>query len=411
MSEFVMPALGAAMVSGTLIEWHRKAGEHVRRGEVIADVETDKGTIEVEVFTTGLIEKLLVEPGTQVPVGTPLAIIREEGREEGREEKGEEKREAGPPPPSPVAPLAPASIPTPPAPVPQAVSSAAAPPSPPRASPLARRRARELGVDLTRVTGTGPHGAITVEDVEKTAARAAPPSAAAPAPAAVPPAADLQARMRRAIAAAMSLANREIPHFYLATTIDLGPALAWLARENEKRPVAERIIPGVLFLRAVARAAREVPELNAHWTGEAAPPLPNVHVGFAIALRGGGLVAPAILDADQKDLGALMTALRDLVERARSGHLKSSEMSGGTITVTSLGERGAEEVFPVIFPPQVAMVGVGRIVERPWVVGGQLAVREVVRVTLAVDHRVSDGHRASRFMSAIEARLLHPEAS
>lgn len=214
--------------------------------------------------------------------------------------------------------------------------------------------------------------------------------------------------MRKAIATAMSLANREIPHFYLGAIIDMGPALTWLAANNASRPPDERLLSVALLLRATTLALREVPELNAHWTGADAPPIHDIHLGVAIALRGGGLVAPAIHGADTLELGPLMTAFRDLVGRAKTGGLRASELADGTITVTSLGDRGAEQVLPVIFPPQVAMVGFGRIVERPWVVDGQVVVRPVINVSLAVDHRVSDGHRAGRFLAALEALLKEP---
>lgn len=215
--------------------------------------------------------------------------------------------------------------------------------------------------------------------------------------------------MRRAIAATAARSKREIPHFYLRTTVDMGPALAWLARLNEARSVERRLLPGVLLLRAVALAARAAPELNAHWQGASAPPLPDVNVGIALALRGGGLVAPAIAHADRLALDELMAAVQDVAHRARVGGLRSSEMTSATLSLTSLGDRGVESVTPVIFPPQVAMVGAGRVVERPWVVGGAVVPRPVVEVTLAVDHRASDGHQASRYLTALAERLAAPE--
>ena len=215
--------------------------------------------------------------------------------------------------------------------------------------------------------------------------------------------------MRYAIAAAMSRANREIPHYYVSTTVDLQPAMDWLGARNRQRTVVDRLIPGALFLKASALAMREVPELNAHWLGDGAPTLDRVHVGVAISLPQGGLVAPAIHDADRLSLGALMNAFKDLVKRARAGGLKSSEMSDATVTVTSLGERGVDAVFPIINPPQVAMVGFGRIVERPWSVDGQVVSRSVVTATLAADHRVSDGHRGGLYLAAIERLLQSPE--
>ena len=181
--------------------------------------------------------------------------------------------------------------------------------------------------------------------------------------------------------------KREIPHYYLTQTVDLRRALAWLESANLDRPPAERLLPVVLLLKATALALRKLPELNGFWQKDAFLPGAGIHVGWAISHRGGGLIAPAIHNADQKSLGELMAALRDLVQRARTGGLRSSELTDPTITVTSLGERGAETVIGGIYPPQVAIVGFGRIVERPWAVDGALAVRPVVSPSLAADHR------------------------
>jgi pyruvate dehydrogenase E2 component (dihydrolipoamide acetyltransferase) len=276
-----------------------------------------------------------------------------------------------------------------------------------RISPLARRVAARLGVDLATVRGTGVGGAVTSDDVERAAAAGpAPPApAAAPAPSGV---LDRQARMRRTIGAAMARSKREVPHYYLATTIDMHRALAWLQAENLRRPVADRLLYGVLLLKAVALALREVPELNAVWRGDALVPGPAVHLGIAISLRGGGLVAPALHAADQRSLDDLMRGFRDLVQRARAGGLRSSEMSDPTITVTSLGEQGVETVFGIVYPPQVAIVGFGKVVERPWSVEGTIVSRPVVTATLAADHRVSDGHRGGRFLAAVDRRLQEP---
>jgi pyruvate dehydrogenase E2 component (dihydrolipoamide acetyltransferase) len=211
--------------------------------------------------------------------------------------------------------------------------------------------------------------------------------------------------MRQAIAAAMSKSKREIPHYYLSTTIDMQPAMNWLTEENERRPIADRLIYGVLLLKSVALALRELPEFNALWDGTRAVVSPDINVGVAIALREGGLIAPAIHHADQLSLGELMAAFRDLVKRARSGGLRSSELADSTITVTSLGDQGVESVHGVIYPPQVALVGFGKVIERPWCMNGGLFARQVIVATLAADHRVSDGHRGGLFLNAI-ARLL-----
>ena len=349
-----MPILGADMTAGTLIAWRVRPGDAVRRGDILAEVETDKGLIDVEAFVSGVVEKLLVGAGATVPTGTVLALIREE-----------------------------AGVP------------ALAPPARLKISPLARRLAGELGVDLATVTGTAADGAITSEDV----ARAAAPARGR---------GDL-ARMRQTIGTAMARSKREIPHYYLATTIDLARALAWLAEENSRRPVIERLLLGVMFIKAVALALGAAPELNAVWKGDRPARSAAVHVGVAVSLRQGGLVAPALHDADRRGLGDLMRGFRDLVQRARTGGLRSSELSDPTITVTSLGDQGVETVFGIVYPPQVAIVGFGRVVERPWVVEGRVVPRPLVTATLSADHRVSDGHRGGRFLAALDRLLQQPE--
>jgi pyruvate dehydrogenase E2 component (dihydrolipoamide acetyltransferase) len=215
--------------------------------------------------------------------------------------------------------------------------------------------------------------------------------------------------MRRVIAAAMARSKREIPHYYLATTIDMRKVLNWLAAENAKRPVTKRLLYSALLIRAVALAAREVPEMNGFWIDGAFRPGVGIHVGVAISLRQGGLVAPALHDVDAKPLDQLMAELLDLTTRARKGVLRGSEVADATITVTNLGDQGVESVLGVIYPPQVALVGFGRIVERPWVCAGVVAARPVMAATLAGDHRASDGRRGGRFLGTIDRLLQEPE--
>jgi pyruvate dehydrogenase E2 component (dihydrolipoamide acetyltransferase) len=384
MAEFRMPMLGADMEAGTLVEWLKRPGDAVHRGDIVAVVDTQKGAIEVEVFEDGVIDRLLVQPGQQVPVGTVLATI------DGHGEAGPPAAEAAGP-----VPLRPASPP----PSAERPAGRAGPPAAvrPRASPAARQAARARSIDLTSVTGTGPGGAITVADVERAAA--APPVVV-----------DRLAAMRAAIAAAMARSKREIPHFYLATTIDMTTAEAWLVAENARRPVTERLLPVVLLLKAVALGLTEVPELNGFYVEGAFQPGPGIHVGCAISLRGGGLVAPALHDVDRKTLPALMVELGDLVSRARRGTLRSSELSDSTITVTNLGETGVESTFGIIFPPQVALVGFGKVVHRPWMADGTIVSRSVMTATLSADHRVVDGHRGGMFLTAVDRRLQAPEA-
>jgi pyruvate dehydrogenase E2 component (dihydrolipoamide acetyltransferase) len=388
MAEFVMPILGADMTAGTLIAWRKQPGERVHSGDIIAEVETEKGLIDVEVFASGVLERIVVTPGTTVPTGTVLAIIRDDGLPAAPTTAVPAPTPA--PPPLAAAPALPLSPPPP---------TGTAPGPRVRVSPLARQAAARLGVDLTTVTATGPGGVVRLEDVEQAAARPAAPGRTRPDP----------SRMRQTIAAAMARAKREIPHYYLAHTIDMHRALAWLAAENARRMVTERLLPGALLLKAVALAVREVPELNGVWRGDRAEPSAGVHLGVAISLRGGGLVAPAVHDVDRMPLGELMRALRDLVQRARTGGLRSSELSDPTLTVTSLGDQGVETVFGIVYPPQVAIVGFGRIGERPWVVDGAVVARPLVTAALSADHRVSDGHRGGLFLVAVERLLQAPE--
>jgi pyruvate dehydrogenase E2 component (dihydrolipoamide acetyltransferase) len=365
MQEFRMPALGADMEKGKLVQWNVSPGSRVRPGDIVAVVETQKGAIDVEIFLDGVIEDL-VPVGTELMIGGVLARVRQEGE----------------------------------AMVPQAVPSPDA--GPVKASPGARRRARELGVDMAAVRGTGPEGSITSEDVERSATQAKAP-ARAPSAAGFDPAA-----MRAAIAAAMSRSKREIPHFYLAQEVDFGPAERWLAAYNAERPPAERLLPAVLLLKASARALENVPQLNGFWRDGQVQLAQTVHVGWAISLRGGGLVAPAVHDAGRRTLAELMAALRDLVQRARAGGLRSSELADPTVTVTSLGERGADSVAGVIYPPQLALIGFGRIAPRPWVHDGAIVASPTVHVSLAADHRASDRHAGGLLLAAIADALQAP---
>lgn len=375
-----MPSLGADMEAGTLVQWLKQPGDSLRKGDIIAVVDTDKGAIDIEVFQDGILDRVLVSPGQKVPVGTPLATIRSIGEPAGA---------------APVAaPLA--AVPTPPA-----VSSQPAPiPHERRASPAARKAAEELHVDIASVDGTGAGGAITRDDVERAASRRRREGRER---------SEAPEGMRAAIGAAMSRSKREIPHLYLSTTVDMTTPLAWLTAENEKRAIERRLLPIVLLLKAVARAVREVPEVNGFWREDAFRPVDGVHVGCAIALRDGGLVAPAIHDTDRKSLDEVMAGLTDLVARARRGTLRSSELSDPTITVTNLGDLGVEMAFAIIYPPQVAIVAFGRVVQRPWVTDGRIEPRSVMTASLSADHRVVDGRRAGQFLAAIERWLQTPE--
>lgn len=468
-----MPSLGADMEQGKLIEWLIKPGDYVHRGDVIAAVDTDKTVMDIESFEEGVIADLVVEVGTTVTVGTTLAHIvptpaataqpltRLTEPSTALPTEGPAVTVTEPSPhdegPSFVSPpvrhlahelgvdmtllhgtgrngaLTRADI--------EQAHSAAQPeppsamqaPSAPhrvRSSPRARAVATELGVDPADLTGTGPRGAVTEADVRRAvdqhapsvpaAAQPGPPPAGAPAsptdrvqePAPVgteATATERAASMRRAIGTLMSRSKATIPHYYLSTTIDLRAALRWMETINADRPVAARLVPAALLLKASARAAHDVPEMNGFFSDGGFQPSAAVHLGVAIALRRGGMMAPAIHNADTLTVDQLMEQLRALVSRTRAGRLQRSEMADSTITVTNLGDLGVESVFGVIYPPQVALVGFGRVTEQPWAHNGMLGVRHAVSATLSADHRVSDGLGGGRFLARIDELLQIPE--
>ena len=381
MIEFRMPSLGADMEEGTLLEWRVGPGDRVRRGDVVALVDTEKAEIEVECWDEGTVEKIVVAVGETVPVGAVLAVLRADG---------EAVELPQPAPPRPAAPAErPAAIP---APVAVRPATAQEPTVRVRATPRARRLAADRGIDLASMARGG--GEITGADLER-ATPAAPARAAG---------------IRHAIAVAMARSKREIPHYYLETAIDFGAARSWLDWVNRDRPIEQRLLPAAVLVRAVALALREMPDLNGFWVDGGFAPGDGVHLGFAVSLRaGGGLLAPVLRDADRQSVAALMAGLRDRVARARAGRLRSSELSGATCTVTSLGEQGVDKVYGIIHPPQVALVGFGAIREQPRICDGAIAVRPVITATLSADHRASDGQRGARLLARLRALLERPE--
>ncbi|HEX7111866.1 MAG TPA: dihydrolipoamide acetyltransferase family protein [Mizugakiibacter sp.] len=391
MIDFRMPALGADMEAGTLVEWLKRPGDHIARGDPVAVVETQKGAIEIESFQPGVLAEVRVEVGRRVPIGEVLALIRGEG-----EAAAPAAAPAIAPLPAAARPVAPPT----PAPPPRAMLGA-------RISPAARRLAETEGIDLATLRA-GADGTIGLAEVE--AARTArPPAAAAAARAPAERGLDLAA-MRQAIAAAMARSHREIPHYFVSSTLELSPLLAWLERVNAARPPAARLLYLVPLLKAMAHALAGAPELNGHYVDGRFVHAEAAHIGVAVALRGGGLIAPAIHDVDRLDLDALMAKFDDLVLRVRGGRLRGSELADPTITVSNLGEHTADALLPVIYPPQVAIVGCGQIAARPWAVEGALAVRPTMTITVAGDHRVSDGRSAARFLARVDELLKSPEA-
>ena len=393
MAVFTLPSLGSDMEAGTLVEWLIHPGDNVRRGDVVAVIETQKGAIEIECFEEGKVASLLAQTGEKLPVGAPLARILKHG-ETPAEDSSEstpvlEQRASATSLPTHTTSLS--------SPV-QAISTGAVVVP---ASPAARHKARELGIDLKQVEGSFPGGRIVLSDVVSAAsvqAATEPEKGLSPAES-----------MRRAIGAAMTQSKRTIPHIYLSQQVDVQPAMEWLARHNEDVPPAERILMGALFVRATVRAAKKVNVLNGHCTNGDFVPADTVNPGVAVALRGGGLVAPALISADEMSLQEIMTGMRDLVTRARAGRLRNTEMTAGTITVSSLGETGAEEMAGVIFPPQVALMCLGAPQVRPWVVSDEVVPRHIVNMTLSADHRVCDGREAARFITEFSSAISDPE--
>lgn len=392
MGVFTMPSLGADMESGTLVEWTVAPGDTVKRGDIVAVVETQKGAIEIETFEEGTVSELTAELGKELPVGAPLAVILKPGEAPPEPAPAEASEQAAAKPETPKAEPAPV---------------AAALPQPgtnPMASPAARVRAHELGIDLTTLTGSGPGGVIVLGDVDGPAPPS-PQTVETPKDKGTP-----MEEMRKVIAAAMTRSKQTIPHFYLSETIDVDPAIRFLEARNADLPPTERILLGALFVRAATLAAEKVQAMNGHYSDKSGfQPSEKVNPAVAVALRGGGLVAPALMDGAAMTLQETMAGMRDLVARARAGRLRSSEMTMGTITISSLGDTGAEEMTGVIFPPQVALVGLGAPHIRPWVVDGEIVPRQVVTLTVSADHRVSDGRQVARFIAAFEDAIQKPE--
>lgn len=412
MKEFLMPSLGADMEDGTLVEWRKKPGDPVSRGDIIAEVDTQKGLIEIEVFEDGYIGKLLIDQGEKVPIGTPMALITTDKAEALKEEPATTQKIASaserPAEPEKKTPQQPSEEHYPKKEISDKPHEKRI-----KASPLARRIAEENKIDLSTLSGTGENGAITKDDVNKAISERSAFKAEEKPSEKLPEkktetAAAAGETIRMAVAAAMSKSNREIPHYYLEKKIDMSKALSWLKETNKQRSVQERLLPATLLIKAVAKALDQVPQLNATW--ENGLQIKNeINVGFVVSLKSGGVMVPTISNADLKDLSQIMQALNDLIPRARAMKLRSSELSSSTITLSSLGEGGADAVYGVIYPPQVAVIGFGGIREEAWVENNMLGIRPVITATLAGDHRANDGLTGSRFLENLNTHLQNPE--
>ena len=397
--DYLLPLLGADMDVGKIIEWRVDLGDTVHRGDVVAVVETEKSDIDIEIWHDAVVDEFLVPIGEEIEVDTPIARMRHlDG-------------DTAPEPTIPEPTITEPTTPSAPAPVGQRSSRPETPPTLPAvrregvrvsASPLARRLAAERGLDLADVRGSGPAGAIVEADILSIGAS----------PGNLAPTTERRrglGTMRSLIADRMARSNREIPHYHLARDVDLAALDSWLTTRNADRPIAKRILPAALYIRAVALAAARHPELNGYWVDGDFEPGTAVNVAMAISLRKGGLVTPHVSAADERSVDDIMSTLTELVAGARSGALRSSWMTGATITITNLGDTGADLVHGVISPPQVALVGFGRVSQRPWVVDGVLEVRPILTTTLAADHRATDGTVGSRFLTTLATLLENPE--
>jgi pyruvate dehydrogenase E2 component (dihydrolipoamide acetyltransferase) len=389
MIEFLMPSLGADMEAGTLVEWRKKPGDTVKRGDIIAEVETQKGLIEIEVFDEGIIGELLIKEGAKIPVGTVMALINPSGNELKKKEITPEQTAIA------IQPTEEKTI--------EKVKEEKSEARTIKASPLAKRMAAENNIDLSQIQGTGEEGAITKEDVENAIAQKE--KIANSEEKNIP---QVQA-IRSAVAAAMSKSNREIPHYYLEKRIDMTKALAWLGETNHKLPIQKRLLPAALLIKSVAQSLVDFPNLNASWDN-GLQLKKEINIGFVVSLRGGGIIIPTIHNANLKNTSEIMEALNDIIPRARAMKLRSSDLSDSTITITSLGEGGADVVFGVIYPPQVAIIGFGGSSQQAVVENGMLGIRHVFTVTLAGDHRATDGLTGSDFLVTLNKHLQNPES-
>jgi pyruvate dehydrogenase E2 component (dihydrolipoamide acetyltransferase) len=453
-SEVVMPQMGADMKEGTILRWLKSEGDQVNRGEVIAEIETDKANVEIEAFEGGVFRKVIAPEGETIPVGTVIAVIggadddisAYEGGERRSASDGSAATTAPAPTEAPPAPEQPAQTDAPPA------SPSAAPAEPPparveapavaqapaqaearlRVSPVARRLAEELGVDLAMVRGTGPDGRIVRRDVEEAQRRPAAAAPAAPAPPppfpAAPPAArpalaaapamalpepgrviDIPlSRMRQTIARRMTQSKQEAPHYYLSVEVDMTEAVAMRAQINQALGDSGRVSINDLLILASTRTVQRHPRFNSWWVEDHVQVHGRINIGIAIALDD-GLVAPAILDCQSKPLTQISQEARDLAERARAGTaLTPEEYSAGTFTITNLGAFGVDGLVGIINPPQTSILGVGRVEERPVVRDGQIVIRWMMTVILSADHRATDGAEGARFLQTLKEYLEKP---
>ncbi len=353
-----MPSLGADMTEGKLLNWRIKVGDRIKRGQIIADIETQKAAVEMENFKDGVVTSIKAIPLEIIPVGGLMAEL----------ELAEEM---------PVH------------------TMTLKQPSVPRASPAAKNLASEKGIDWKTLKGTGPNGVIELVDVESALPKTEGPKATS----------EPFINVRKAIAAAMSKSKKEIPHYYLKMTADMDSLLLKLDALNERRPLEQKILLPALLAKIVSDTLKEFPNFNGYFIQDKFEAKPNINLGIVISLKNNGVIVPALLETETKDLSTLAVEFNDLIDRARNQKLRSRELSDSTFTITNLGDLGVEEVFGVIFPPQVGILGIGRVYQAPVIRDGQLLAGHRATFTLSGDHRVSDGIMGSRFLQILKSKI------
>jgi pyruvate dehydrogenase E2 component (dihydrolipoamide acetyltransferase) len=414
-TNIVMPQMGYDMREGTVVRWHKKEGEPVARGEVIADIETDKATVEFEAYTTGVLRKIVAQEGIAVPVGELIAVIAEpdeELPEDGGAPAPTPPREEAPPRETPTETQAAPETPAEPAPPPRPSAAPAPPAGEVRASPIARRLAQERGIDLAQITGTGPGGRIVEKDVLSYTPPEAPPAPApaAPVPGAPPaPAGERMdlSRMRQAIARVTVDSKREAPHFYVTADVDMTKAMGLRRDINDNIPAENRVSVNDLIIKACAMALTKHPKFNSSFRGDHLQMNSSINIGIAIALEA-GLIVPGVSNCEKKNLLEIAVASKDLIGRANSGHLRNEEYSGTTFSISNLGMFDVDSFSAIIFPPHAAVLAVGTVKEQPVVRDGELAIAQMMKATLSTDHRVADGAEAAQFLVEVKKILENP---
>lgn len=404
--EITMPQMGADMTEGILVRWVKAQGDHVGRGEIIAEIETDKATVELEAFEEGVLLQLVAAEGETVPVGDVIAVLGSPGEAtapvQRKEPTGAPTRRDSSKPVE--------AAPEERAPVSAGAEAAEADGGRVRISPVARRMASESGIDASSLPGSGPGGRILRRDVEAAIAAGTaraevrPPR---PAAAAAPGANEPLSKMRQAIARRMSQSKQTQPHYYLTLDIDMTAALAFREQFNQAAGEGERVTINDLVVKACALALQRHPKFNAEYSDAGLVYHESLNIAIGIALDE-GLVAPALVDCGGKTLGAIARESKDLVERTRSGHLRADEYGSGTFTITNLGAYGVEMLIGIINPPQAAILGVGSVMPQAVVRDGAVVARQVMKVALSADHRVTDGAEGARFIKEVQGLLENP---